>query len=176
MELWVVLAQAFWFIAPAYAANAFPPLARGKAPLDFGRKFCGHRILGNGKTIKGTTAGIFFGIFAGSVQFYIQLYIPEAVNGVSLNLVVMTPMLAALLSAGAMAGDIAGSFIKRRLGKKSGKPLPLLDQLGFLVFALLFAGTMPSIEAVIALLILTPIIHFIANIIGYFAKLKKNPW
>jgi len=48
-EIGLTILQAFWFIAPAYAANAFPPLVRGKKPIDRGKKFFGNRLLGNGK-------------------------------------------------------------------------------------------------------------------------------
>jgi len=175
MELIILLAQSFWLIAPAYAANAFPPLVKGKKPLDFGKKIFGRRLLGDGKTIKGTFFGIIFGMIIGSLQIYGQNYVPAELG---LNLIVMTPMLVFLLAAGAMAGDLAGSFIKRRVSMERGASFPLLDQLGFVVFALIFASfsVSISIEIVIVLLVLTIPIHLLANAIGYLARVKKNPW
>jgi len=46
---------------------------------------------------------------------------------------------AILMSFGALTGDIIGSFIKRRVNVKSGDPSPFMDQLGFILMALIFA-------------------------------------
>jgi CDP-2,3-bis-(O-geranylgeranyl)-sn-glycerol synthase len=178
MDLILLLVQSFWFVAPAYAANAFPPLMRGKRPIDGGRNFRGKRLFGDGKTIEGTIGGIVFGIFIGLIQLYFQPMIPSVIDGVVLNLPVLTIPIVVLLSIGALCGDIFGSFIKRRSGIKRGGSAPLLDQLGFLIFAFIFVSLAYSIDlyVVVVLIILTPIIHLIANIIGYFAKLKHQPW
>lgn len=83
-----------------------------------------------------------------------------------------------LLSLGALMGDLIGSFIKRRLNLQRGQPAPVLDQLDFVIGALTFSfiEIMPSIEIIIIILVLTPIIHLIANMIGYKLKLKREPW
>ena len=83
-----------------------------------------------------------------------------------------------LLSIGAVFGDIVGSFTKRRFGIRRGEPAPLLDQLDFLIFAILSASlVLPvSIEIIIVLLIVTPPLHWFTNLIGYFTKVKKTPW
>ncbi len=172
-EILVLLAQAFWLIAPAYAANAFPPLLKGKMPIDCGKSLNGNRILGDGKTIEGTIGGIIFGVLVGSLQILGYNYIPK-----ELGLGAMTLPLALLLSAGAISGDIIGSFLKRRLHIESGRPLFPVDQLDFLLFSLLLASLITSINVWVAvvLVIFTPLIHKIANIIGYFIGVKKNPW
>jgi CDP-2,3-bis-(O-geranylgeranyl)-sn-glycerol synthase len=173
--VWLLLLQALWFILPAYAANAFPPLIRGKRPLDFGKKFHKHRILGDGKTFEGTIGGILFGFFIGLIQIYVQGFIPAEWK---LNLIEMSMPLVLLLSTGAIFGDIIGSFAKRRLDIERGEHAPLLDQLDFLVLAILSAGFILSIksEIIIVLLIITPPIHWITNVIGYLARIKKTPW
>ncbi|WXG40634.1 MAG: CDP-2,3-bis-(O-geranylgeranyl)-sn-glycerol synthase [Candidatus Freyarchaeum deiterrae] len=83
-----------------------------------------------------------------------------------------------LLSFGALIGDLIGSFIKRRLNLERGRPAPPLDQLDFIIGALLFSfiDFIPPIEIIIVLVVLTPIIHLAANIIGYKLRLKKEPW
>jgi len=173
--VWLLLLQALWFILPAYAANAFPPLLNGERPLDFNRKISKKRVLGNGKTIEGTLGGIFFGFFIGLIQIYVQGFVPA---NWSLGLTEMTIPIVLLLSIGAMKGDVLGSFIKRRFGVEQGNSVPFLDQLGFLVFAILFAGFVVSvrIELILVLLIITPPIHWVTNIAGYIAKVKKTPW
>ncbi|MEM7819420.1 MAG: CDP-2,3-bis-(O-geranylgeranyl)-sn-glycerol synthase [Candidatus Aenigmatarchaeota archaeon] len=178
MDLVILLVQSFWLIAPAYAANAFPPLMKGKRPIDFHKKFNGKRLLGDGKTIEGTLGGLIFGIFIGGLQIYFQQFIPNEINGYILNLTYMTPSIIILLSVGALIGDIFGSFIKRQIGIKRGDPAPLLDQLDFLIFALMFVSAVYIVDIIIILILLifTPIIHIIANIIGYLAKIKEHPW
>ena len=42
-----------------------------------------------------------------------------------------------LLGFGALLGDALGSFLKRRLGIGRGKPAPILDQLDFIIVALI---------------------------------------
>ncbi len=175
----VLLAQAFWLIGPAYAANAFPPLARGKNPLDFGKKIRNKRILGDGKTIEGTMAGLMFGLFYAAVQIIVQPYIPLVVDGKSLNLISMTPLVAVLLVVGAILGDFIGSFIKRRAGIERGRSAPGMDQLGFLAVSLILASFVVaiSVEIWVSLLLLTPLIHWVANLIGfYLMKVKQTPW
>jgi CDP-2,3-bis-(O-geranylgeranyl)-sn-glycerol synthase len=83
-----------------------------------------------------------------------------------------------LLSFGALIGDLIGSFIKRRLNLERGRPAPPLDQLDFVAGALAFSFIefIPPIEIIGVLLVLTPGIHLIANIIGYRLRLKKEPW
>ncbi|MBS3056764.1 MAG: CDP-2,3-bis-(O-geranylgeranyl)-sn-glycerol synthase [Candidatus Aenigmarchaeota archaeon] len=168
-----VIIQAFWVIASAYAANAFPPLIRGKIPVDGNVKFKSQPLLGRGKTIEGTIAGILFGIFIGSLQLYFQNDVAKYVDIIPLSFTAIV-----LLSAGAVFGDMIGSFIKRRIGFERGKPAILLDQLDFLIFALISVSfalhlTLPII---IFLIVITPVIHYISNLIAYILDIKQTPW
>jgi CDP-2,3-bis-(O-geranylgeranyl)-sn-glycerol synthase len=75
------------------------------------------------------------------------------------------------LSVGAIVGDAAGSFLKRRIGVKRGQFLPIVDQLDFLIGAILItsliATNWSSIhlvpEKLIFLLIGTPFLHIGVN-------------
>lgn len=167
--------QSLWFILPAYAANVFPPFMKGVRPLDFSKNIGRYRILGDGKTFEGTLAGIAFGVFVGSmqIQFYSHF---QRLAGV--ELIQHTLPLVFLLSFGAIFGDIIGAFIKRRLGLPRGYPAPLLDQLDFLLFALLLSSAFVRISTgmLVMLLVITPILHKAINIVGYYIKLKKHPW
>lgn len=154
---------------PCYVANATPVLAaklvRRRHPLDFGLHFMdGRRLLGDSKSVEGFFAGLAAGILTGYVlSLYGALSVGEA----------------AFLSLGTMLGDAAGSFIKRRLGLRSGAPAPLLDQLSFLVFALaLYSVVYGPVEASVALILLmvTPPLHLATNLIAYKLKLKDKPW
>lgn len=171
--MWLLFLQAFWLIAPAYAANAFPPLVKGSHPVDLGKSLGNKRIFGDGKTIEGTIAGVLFGVLIGFVQILGQNTLPT-----ELGLTKMDFPLVFLLSSGAILGDMLGSFIKRRLNIPRGYPAFPLDQLDFLVMALVFSSVAAhvSIYHAIILVSLTPLIHWIANLIGYYTKVKKTPW
>ena len=173
MTLELLLLQSFWFIAPAYAANGFPPLMRGKMPIDDRRKWRGQRLLGNGKTWEGLLGGIIFGVFIGSLQIFGQYYLPA-----ELGLAEMTFPIIFLLTFGTMAGDVGGSFVKRRMHMKRGDRALFLDQLGFLLMAFLFVwhAYIPNLDVMIVLVMLTPIIHWLSNVLGYWIKVKRNPW
>lgn len=170
-----LILESVWLILPAYAANMFPPFMKGVKPLDFGRNLGKYRILGDGKTIEGTLAGIAFGVFIGSLQIQFHSYFQKLLG---LNLIEHTLPLVFLLSFGAIFGDIIGAFIKRRLGLERGYPAPLLDQLDFLLFALLLGSSLVSVsmDMLAVLLVITPILHKATNVVGYYIKLKKNPW
>jgi CDP-2,3-bis-(O-geranylgeranyl)-sn-glycerol synthase len=154
-----VLGNALWFILPAYVANATPVVLGGGPPLDMGRRFIdGRRILGEGKTIRGFGCGLIAGSTIGALQ------------GV--------PWLGFLLALGALLGDLAGSFIKRRLGISRGEAVPGLDQLYFVVGALLLASPIKVVEWAVlaAIFIVTPPIHLGTNFVGYKLGLKSRPW
>ncbi|MFH1126760.1 MAG: CDP-2,3-bis-(O-geranylgeranyl)-sn-glycerol synthase [archaeon] len=171
--LWII--QALWFILPAYIANPTPVIVGGKTPLDFNRKFFDNNpIFGKGKTWRGT----FFGILAGTAAAYIQIQIQSSYDLGAFSLTEMTLPLGFLLSSGAIIGDITKSFLKRRINIKRGSELPLFDQLDFIIGALIFASfvTEITLRTIIILVIITPVIHRLANILAYRLKLKNVPW
>ncbi|RLJ00584.1 MAG: CDP-2,3-bis-(O-geranylgeranyl)-sn-glycerol synthase [Candidatus Aenigmatarchaeota archaeon] len=170
-----IIINSLWLIIPAYCANIFPVLVKGKYPIDFKKDFVdGHRLLGDGKTIEGFFSGIIFGSLIGLLQIYLQPFIGQFyIFQFQHSLFTII-----LLSAGAMVGDLIGSFVKRRFGLERGAPAPILDQLDFMVFSLTAVSIIISIEVswVIFLLIITPILHYSSNIFVYTLKLKDRPW
>jgi CDP-2,3-bis-(O-geranylgeranyl)-sn-glycerol synthase len=44
-----------------------------------------------------------------------------------------------LLSLGALFGDLFGAFLKRRMGFAPGELLPVVDQIDFIIGAILFS-------------------------------------
>ncbi len=171
--VFLLILQALWLIFPAYVANASPVVIHGRKPLDFGKKLRKHRILGDGKTFEGTIGGIAFGTLVGALQMYTLDFLPK-----ELLLPKHSIPLIIALSAGAIIGDIIGAFIKRRLGIPRGEPALLLDQLDFLIVALVFANFVIAIsmQIIILLLIITPILHLSTNIFAYIMKIKNRPW
>ncbi|MBU5678410.1 MAG: CDP-2,3-bis-(O-geranylgeranyl)-sn-glycerol synthase [Candidatus Aenigmatarchaeota archaeon] len=175
MELLIEIAKAFWFILPAYGANAFPPLMKGKKPIDFGKNLGKERILGDGKTIEGTLGGLAFGLFIALVQIFVQSQLSFIKD---YGFIEITFILGLCLVLGALVGDMLGSFIKRRFGIKRGDPAPLLDQLDFLLVALLLSSFLVKLEwiTILILVITTPIIHYTSNAIAYLLKIKPVPY
>ncbi len=184
-EQLAIFALAIWFGLPAWIANATPVLGGGGPAIDGGRLYRdGRRILGDGKTIRGFIIGIIFGTLTGigqtlSIPFlYHKLEEYMIVTPAMEKVFLMTVPAAFLLSVGALTGDLVGSFIKRRVHVKSGDPSPMMDQLGFIIMALIFVSPLVQPEPIFAsILIITTLgIHWISNALGYILGLKKHPW
>jgi CDP-2,3-bis-(O-geranylgeranyl)-sn-glycerol synthase len=164
---------------PAYVPNSSAVLFSGKTPVDFGRNFIdGRRIFGPGKTFRGLIGGTLSGI---AIGLFLQLIRESAQIGVPSFepiYVVVT------LSLGAMLGDLAKSFLKRRLGLDRGSPLPVADQLDFVIGAWVLTYIFFSdwfvqnftLPIIVIVLILSPLLHVAVNLIGYKLGKKKEPW
>lgn len=180
MWLLGVILHTLYYISPAYCANAFAVFGGGK-PIDFGKSWRGKRILGNGKTWRGLFIGVFGGFLFGLMWYFLSQSGP--LNEVYYNVFdfrITDPFFGLYLGFGALFGDIIASFFKRRLGLKRGAPLWGVDQLdlvfGALLFAYIFAPTFLILQEIVALIILTLVIHIIANQIAYYTKRKKERW
>ncbi|MHA1480350.1 MAG: CDP-2,3-bis-(O-geranylgeranyl)-sn-glycerol synthase [Candidatus Thorarchaeota archaeon] len=184
-ETLALIELALWLGLPAWIANATPVLLGGGKPIDGGRILSdGHRLFGDGKTIRGFFVGVFFGTLTGIGQIIAAPYLSPlmemyvTVTPEMHHVLYMTLPAAFLLSVGALLGDLVGSFLKRRINVKSGNPSPVLDQIGFILMALILASPFlqPSAEYVIVIVFITLGIHWISNALGYLLGLKKNPW
>jgi len=178
--LWNLI-ESIWLIIPAYAVNGLIPLVGLKKknhPIDFGKGFRGKPILGSGKTWEGLIFGCFIGVLIASIEMLAFPYLPFNQSPVPLTIVPMFPLLGFMLGFGAIIGDVIGSFIKRRIGLPRGAIAPLLDQEDFLLVALLFASflVVVKIDWVVLLVVITPILHLVANAIGFKIRVKKEPW
>lgn len=166
MEIIQLVVEALKIVFPAYCANAIPVIAGGGRPIDLGKKFLdGKPIFGKNKTVRGFFAGLIVGSVVGfgeSVLFNYPIFF-----GLTLSL-------------GALSGDLIAAFIKRRLGFAPGALLPVIDQIDFVVGAILFFSLFSkrtlSWELIIIMLIITPPLHMSTNIAAYKMGLKSNPW
>ena len=164
MDIATLVVEAFKFIFPAYCANAAPVLAGGGLPMDFGKNFVdGRRVFGQNKTFRGFFFGLIIGVFVGLVEY--------AVFGYPLLFSFLSPL-------GALFGDLTGAFLKRRLNIAPGGLLPIVDQVDFVVGAVLFSLPLGIVswELAITVMLVTPPIHLLTNFVAYKLKLKSNPW
>jgi len=153
------------FIFPAYIANAVPVVFGGGLPLDFGMTLGDAQpIFGSHKTFRGFFAGLIVGTIVGYLE--------------SLVFTKYNPLLGFALSLGALLGDLTGAFIKRRLGFAPGALMPFIDQLDFVLFALLFSLPIspPTIQMTLTTIVITVPIHLATNVLAYLVKVKKKPW
>ncbi len=175
------LVEALWLIIPAFAANGLTPLLglkKGLHPIDAGHELWGSRLLGPGKSWEGLAFGSLVGLLVGTVQMLTYPLLPWGLSSQPLTIVSMGPVLGLALGLGAMLGDAGASFIKRRLNRPRGSPVPLLDQLDFVFGALLLALFFVPLrlEWLLILAVLTPVLHLAANVIGFRLGIKKTPW
>lgn len=169
-----VVATAIWAMLPAYIPNNAAVLFGGGSPIDGGRTHNGRRLLGDGKTWRGTAGGTLSGI---AVALFLNALSPVGLPTFPVAAVVALPV-------GAMAGDIAASLIKRRLGRNRGAATPGLDQLDFVVGALVITAVIaPSwffetftLPVIFVVLILTPLLHLSLNVIAYRGGWKDEPY
>jgi CDP-2,3-bis-(O-geranylgeranyl)-sn-glycerol synthase len=150
---------AIWHYLPAYFANATPVVFGGGPPLDGGGNwFDGKPFLGSHKTFRGCVVGVLAGLVIGTIQ--------------------ANPMGGFAQGIGAILGDLISSFLKRRWDIAPGESSPLLDQLDFIIVAIIlsFPFQTSTISEIIAILIITVPIHYLMNYMSWLIKIKKNPW
>ena len=165
-----LIARSLAYVLPAYFANGAPVVFGGGRPIDGGRLFWdGRPLFGPRKTIRGFISGVLVGTLTG---FVLGLLPQEPIE------TGQDALLGFLMGLGAMVGDLAGSFVKRRLNRPPGAPAPGLDQLDFLLGAVVFAlpYRFPGLDVLVCALLLTPAIHLAANLGAYKLGLKKEPW
>jgi CDP-2,3-bis-(O-geranylgeranyl)-sn-glycerol synthase len=200
---WSFLPQALWLFIPAYAANMTPVFAarilpRWNAPIDGGKLAKdGRPILGRSKTWRGLASGALVGALAAYLQSFIRHTERDWSDfGYGLFDNPVVPITVGLfMGLGTGVGDAVKSYYKRRADRPSGAPWVPFDQLDFVVGGLLFAllaslllqpvaGTNwwwdefggDAWPKLVVLVVLTPFLHFLVNVIGYKLKLKAVPW
>lgn len=160
------LLVAVYIAIPTYVANSTPVLLGGGAPIDRGRSFVdGRRILGTNKTVRGFASGFLFGAVAAFAE-----------AGLFANYALLPVGIVA--SLGALLGDLFGAFLKRRLDIAPGSPLPIVDQLDFILGAILLTSPLLplTLGTVLILVVATVPIHLFANAIAYMLGLKSRFW
>ena len=181
MSLLGTVLGALWAMLPAYVPNNAAVLFGGGEPIDGGREWGGRRLLGDGKTWRGTVAGIIAGTLVAGALNLLHERVGDALGA---SLPPFPPLAAVSLPAGAMLGDMLASFLKRRAGRDRGASFPVLDQLDFVAVALglaalvvpdWFEGTFTPGRLLVVVLV-TPALHLATNAAAYLLGLKEEPW
>ena len=173
--------------------------------IDGGRNWTdGYRLLGDGKTWNGLVGGAVFSGLLVMLAHWLwgARTLPDGRPFVDPTLLTGPDdwfwvggewgaafAMGFVLGLACMLGDAAGSFIKRRRGLKregdESSEAPLLDTIPFAVAIflaafLLFDGQIITHEQlheeIVALLVLTPVIHRLTNMLGYRLGLKSVPY
>ena len=177
--------QALWFFLPAFLANPCAVLFGGGTPVDFGRVLRdGERVFGDGKTWRGLVGGIGGGT---AVGLALSTLADLAAPAWSFGSPGTAALASALLASGALLGDLCGAYVKRRLHKPRGAKAPGLDQYDFVAGALAAIALLPtwSVErfftgdgllGLAAIIVITPALHRVVNIVGYRMGRKHEPW
>lgn len=183
MALVEVVATALWAMLPAYVPNNVAVVAGGGRPIDGGRTWRGRRLLGDGKTWRGTAVGTLAGIL---LALALDAAGPAVSDATGIAFPAFPPVVMVTLALGAMLGDIAASFLKRRVGRDRGATFPVVDQLDFAAAALAltflaargwFHETFLDPPTVlVAVVLLTPLLHVGTNAGAYLLGLKEEPY
>jgi len=157
-----MIVETLALLFPAYASSPLATLSKflkKTHPIDFDRHLPdGKPLLGAGKTWEGTLIGTLGGGILG--LFVYRAFAIQA-----------NPFLFAFLG---LVGDMLGSFIKRRMGMERGQHAPLLDELDFLFPPLVYAA--PPFPDVLIVVVITPVLHKLACLVGYALGVKREPW
>ncbi|GAB7018223.1 CDP-2,3-bis-(O-geranylgeranyl)-sn-glycerol synthase [Halostagnicola bangensis] len=181
MAILETVAIAFWVMLPAYIPNNAAVLAGGGRPIDGGRTWGDRRVLGNGKSWRGTAAGVIAGLALAGI---LTVAAPDVSSAIGFDLPEFTPLAALGLAGGAMLGDILASFAKRRTGRQRGAMFPGVDQLDFVVVSLPLTALLApewffdwfTLGVILVVVVLTPVLHVTTNMIAYKLGLKNEPW
>lgn len=195
--------ESLWLFLPAYVANMTPVFAakvfpRWDAKMDRGRMHRdGRPVLGPNKTWRGLISGIVVGAAVAGVQAISRWSDALTDFGLADGGWAAPITIGAAMGLGTGLGDAGKSYFKRRTGRTGGAPWVPFDQLDFVAGGLLFAFIAsqllslsgvtgenwwqlellgPNWPRLLVLVLFTPILHFLVNIIGYKLKLKKVPW
>ena len=112
MDIFIEFVKSLIIIFPAYAANGFPPLARGKRPIDMGKNFFDkRRIFGDGKTYEGLALGILAGTLVGALESYLYPQMNAYAMQYGFALPTISVFIGFMIAFGALFGDMVGSFV-----------------------------------------------------------------
>ncbi|MDP6600325.1 MAG: CDP-2,3-bis-(O-geranylgeranyl)-sn-glycerol synthase [Candidatus Woesearchaeota archaeon] len=176
-----IILQYFYFMLPAYFANMAPVIVKNifnnlEFPLDFNKKIKNKPIFGKNKTFRGLIFGILFAVIIAYLQFLFYN------NNLFVNISIVNYsdwlLIGLLMGFGTIFGDLVESFVKRRMNYESGKSFIPWDQMDFVIGALIFVYPIVklSLDKIIIILLLSFILHIIANHIAFYTGVRRERW
>ena len=121
METVDTVVWTLWAMLPAYIPNNAAVLAGGGRPIDGGRTWGERRVLGDGKTWRGTLIGTAAGT---ALALGLTQVTPSVSATLGTDLPTFSLRAGLGLAFGAMLGDIGASFLKRRTGRERTEQRP----------------------------------------------------
>lgn len=171
-----LIISSIYFLLPAYVANMCPVFAtRLKIPP---HTVIHEHYFGAHKRYRGFVAGYIGALLILLLQQYFQgTGTMESFRMLDYNTINIW-LYAFLFGFGAITGDLIKSFFKRRMNIASGRPWFPFDQIDLVIGALLFLAPFyfPGWAVVVTLIIITPLLHFVSNVVGYWLGIKKVWW
>lgn len=162
--------QTLYLFLPALVANMCPVIFQW---VPIAGKPISTKYLGSHKTYRGFIVGYLGALLVIFAQS--KLSTPyDLLNYETINIF----LYAAIFGIGAIAGDMIKSFFKRLLKIKPGSPFVPFDQIDFILGStlLLLPFYTPECKILFTALVITPVVHFLTNVIGYWIGLKKVWW
>jgi len=153
------------------------PLAKIAVPVDLGRKWRGAEIFGKNKTYRGLAVGAITGVLVAGLQaalfFNFNFFAKSTIVDYGY---VNFALFGFLMGTGALVGDLVKSFIKRRLGKPSGKPWFPWDQLDWIIGAMVLSSIafVPPADVAIVTAVIYVGVHLCSDRIVCMMGIKKR--
>lgn len=173
MSLVLLIVQAVYLFLPAYAA-VIAPILFSRIPV--GEKPVYEKWFGKNKTWR----GVVIALFAAVVVFWIQrgLYEMGFNRFAVLDYSGFPLEYGFLLGLGAVAGDLWKSYLKRKEKIKAGDPWVPMDQLSYVIGALLFSFWyyVPYANLVLVLVIVSFLLHIGISYMGYVMGMREAKW
>lgn len=183
MSVLVLIAQLFYFFLPAGVANMSPVFIKNHwqwlaKPVDGGITFGEQPLFGAHKTWRGLVSATIFGGLFWLLEYWLAHTATATVNWTPFDLRKFPWWFGFVFAAGAILGDLVKSFFKRRIRVAPGKTWFPFDQLDFLVGAAVAALFIVDFTSLmwLAIVLVGPGFHILVNHLGFWLKIKSNPW
>ena len=168
--------QILYLLAPAYLANMMPVIA-AKFNLPWGISISEKKFWKN-KTWRWFYVWYIWSLIA----LYIQKILVKTDFGSSYSIInydeIHIFFYAILFWFGALGWDLIKSYFKRRLWKAPGTSRFPFDQLDLVIGSLILIAPFVTLswQHILAALLISPIGHFLTNVIAYWIGWKKVWW